>query len=116
MSAIYSVSANTECLLHSLAATTAITMTDVFPSPVNVLKIQSDIDTSLTVLFGGAPPAAAGNSTASVTGHSCYVGPSHGPAYIQSQTGSRTIGVKNLGGSTAALIINGWRGDKILNT
>ncbi len=116
MSAIYAVSANTECILHSLATATAVTMTDVFPSPVNVLKIQSDIDTSLTVSFGGAPPAAAGNNTASVTGHSVYVGPSHGPAYVQSQTGSRTIGVKNLGGADAALIINGWRGDKLLNT
>lgn len=115
MSSFLSATANAQSILHSLAGTTAVTMTDVFPAgnPVNVVDVASDVDTYISFNFGSAPAAALGNNTASATCYGAYVGPSHGRARFQSDTPTRTIGIKNLGGSTAALIINGWRGAKL---
>lgn len=110
-----SLNDNAECIDHTLASATAITMTDVFSKAVNTVEIDSDVDTTLTVLFGGAPPAAAGNSTAAVAGWSKKVGPSFGPAIFHTVSGSRTLGVKNTGAVSAALSINGWQGIRLRN-
>jgi len=107
------LSDNLQCIAHTLAATTAVTMTDVFPAGVNTVEITSSVDTTITFLFGGAPPAAAGNNTAAVTGGYKNVGPSFPPAVFHSKSNFRTIGIKNTGSVSANLAINGWAGIRI---
>lgn len=110
MSILGSLTDNALCIQHTLNAATAVTMTNVFGVGVNTVMVTSDADVPITFLWGGAPPAAAGDSSAAATGSVQLVGPSYPPAIFHSAAGSRTIGIKNLHGSTnATLYINGWR-------
>lgn len=113
MSIYGSLSDNGQCIAHTLASGASVTMTDVFPAGVNTVKITSSVDTTITFLFGGAPPAAAGNNTAAVTGSYENVGPSFPPAVFHSKAYVRTIGIKNTGAVSADLAINGWAGIRI---
>lgn len=113
MSIYGSLSDNGQCIAHTLASGASVTMTNVFPAAVNTVEITASADTTITFLFGGAPPAAAGNNTASVTGGYKNVGPSFPPAVFHSRSGYRTIGIKNTGAVSADLAINGWAGIRI---
>ncbi len=113
MSIYGSLSDNSQCIAHTLASAASVTMTDVFTPAVNTVEITSSVDTTITFLFGGAPPAAAGNNTAAVTGGYKNVGPSFPPAVFHSKAYVRTIGIKNTGAVSADLAINGWAGIRI---
>lgn len=115
MSILGSLNDNSECIAHTLASGATITMTNVFPASVNTVEIRSSADITITFLYGGAAPAAAGNNTASVTGWAGPIGPSHAPAIIHTASGSRTISIKNTGAVSADLNINGWTGIRLRN-
>lgn len=113
MSILGSNTANAECVAHTLASAATITMTDVFPAPVNTVVITSSADITITFKFGGAAPAAAGNNTASVTGFYTNVGPSYPPAVFHTSSPTRTISIKNTGAVSADLAITAWSGIRI---
>lgn len=87
----------------------AATATITFLSPCNCALLQTDVDTTLTLEWG-ATPETAGSAATPKTQATRLVGPSHGPAFLWTDRGYATLGVRNVGSSNAAVVFNVWSG------